>query len=186
MWWSAGKHLKKLRVCQFVSVNSCRWMVWCRLMFDSLSTTTMLRLVQPHPCGLKLYEIDAFNSQAETSFLWARERVSDRASEQMGAVERMSDFSRKKQVNEWADDRMARYSTRRFHKLFTQCAHVTCSANVVILSACLHTMRHLACNACVWFARDMCYDIFRRTRFILVCHSYVDILRCVYSRTHPT
>ena len=40
--------------------------------------------------GLKLYENDSFNSQTEISFPRARERVNERASEQISLAERAS------------------------------------------------------------------------------------------------
>ena len=51
----------------------------------------------PH-YGLKLYEIDAFKSW--TSFSWARERVSEQASERMSSEERASKASSAEQAKE--------------------------------------------------------------------------------------
>ena len=56
------------------------------------------------------------------------EWVSERASERMSAAERASEASSAEQANEWAvranertEERMAQYSTRRFHSHWTQC-----------------------------------------------------------------
>ena len=72
--------------------------------------------------GWKQREIDAFNSLTQTCIPWARERVHEPASERMSAAERASEASSAEQANEWAvraneraDERMAQYSTRRFH-----------------------------------------------------------------------
>ena len=74
-------------------------------------------------------EIYMFISQSKTAFPWARERVSERASERMRAMERASEANSLEQANEWAlwaneqvDKQMAHYSTRQFHILSTHCA----------------------------------------------------------------
>ena len=54
-----------------------------------------------------------------------------KVSERMRAAERTSEANRAKQVKEWvvrvnkrADERMAQYSTRRFHNILAHCACV--------------------------------------------------------------
>ena len=77
---------------------------------------------EPIHSGLKLYEIDEFNSKTEITFPWAPELVSERANEWMSAAERASEASSAEQAKEWevqvnerTEEHMAQYSTRRFH-----------------------------------------------------------------------
>ena len=63
-----------------------------------------------------VYEIDAFISKTKNSFPWAREQVSEDASEGVSTAERSSEASSEEQANEWAvqanewaDERVAHY-----------------------------------------------------------------------------
>ena len=92
-------------------------------------------------------EIYMFISQSKTAFPWARERVSERASEwepwsacKASSVEQVNELALR--ANEQVDQQMAQYSTRQFHILSTHCAVAAVMAKGVFVLARVIFQRH--------------------------------------------
>jgi len=105
------------------SFTTFLYQIWCNAYPEQLRYQTSV-VKSSHQllshCGYKVYEIDAFNSQAKNFFPWALEWAGERANEWAQRSARSKRAMRSKRISEKCErteEHKAQYSTRRFHML---------------------------------------------------------------------